>query len=252
MKALPRPALSPTGPRRPGVGRLVEVRRGLPDRARLRPDGDGAAPRERPPSRFRPADRLIPIRPRHVHAADLVPQPRGAGVFQPGLPVDVRVCQDGGRPILSRGAEAGPELCHLLLGRSVGLGSLREWPDDGGACRPRTCGDPERRSHSPPPMPTQRNRPSSAQWRCGMSSASTLPRASSRTARMPTPWLVWPRHTLTISTSRPCTRRRCSCCCPGPQPLPSTNPQSRACWRPSRRRWRTISVIPARAICTST
>ena len=100
------------------------------------------------PRGFRPADRPVSVRPRHLHPLDLLHEPRGAGVFHPGLSVDVRVCQGGGRPIVSRGAEAGPELCHLLLGRSVGVGALRERPDDGGARRPRICRDPEGGSRS--------------------------------------------------------------------------------------------------------
>ena len=95
----------------------------------------GAAPRRRPAVRFRPADSPLQRRPRKVHASDLLVEPRGPGVLQPGLSVDVRLRQGGGRSIVSRGAEARSELRDLLLGRSVGLGALRQRPDERGTTR---------------------------------------------------------------------------------------------------------------------
>ena len=62
-------------------------------------------------------------------------------VLQPGLSADVRLRQGRGRAILSRGADAGSRLRDLLLGRSVGVGAVRQRAHDGGAC----CAEAETR-----------------------------------------------------------------------------------------------------------
>ena len=68
------------------------------------------------------AHRALQDRPGNVHPPDLVVEQGGAGVFRPGLPDDVRLCEARGDPLVPRGVEARSRSAPSAIGERRGRG----------------------------------------------------------------------------------------------------------------------------------